>query len=151
MWYEACYNEGCQKKVTANSDSTWHCEKCGTTLENCRHRYMLSATFIDHSGSTWVTAFNDSASVIFNNITADQIAGYKEEVDNHVGVFEDYIKGFLYKQFVLKARIKVSPTTRVSFFVTPRCRTRRGTSRAASRPASCPSTCSTSLKRATNC
>lgn len=107
MWYEACSNEGCQKKVTENSDSTWHCEKCGTTLENCRRRYMLSGTFIDESGQTWITSFNDTALVIFNNVTADQVAQYKEEVENHPGVFEDYMKSYLFRSFVVKVRVKV--------------------------------------------
>ncbi|KAJ8599856.1 hypothetical protein CTAYLR_005613 [Chrysophaeum taylorii] len=106
MWYEACTNEGCQKKVTQQSDDSWHCEKCQTTLEDCRRRYMVTGTLIDHTAQTWVTAFNDSALVIFESVTADQIAVYKEEVENHAGVFEDYIKGYLFRQFVVKVRVK---------------------------------------------
>ena len=27
MWYEACAQDGCQKKVVQNTDGSWHCEK----------------------------------------------------------------------------------------------------------------------------
>jgi len=103
---QACASEGCQKKVVQNTDGSWHCEKCSSTLENCERRYLISATFIDASAQSWLSAFNDSGIQLFQNVTADQLAVYKEEVENEDGKFEDYMKQFLFKQVVLKIRCK---------------------------------------------
>ena len=106
LWYEACAQEGCQKKVVQNSDGTWHCEKCQATNAECKRRYLMSSTFVDDSAQSWVSAFNDHATKIFLGVNADDLAAYKEEVENEDGKFEDYMKQFLFKQYVVKVRVK---------------------------------------------
>ena len=72
-----------------------------------RRRYMVSATFTDPSAQCWVSAFNDHGLVMFDSITADQLATYKEETENNEGLFDSYIKEtFLWRQYVVKARVK---------------------------------------------
>eukprot|EP01001_Neometanema_parovale_P004378 NODE_1614_length_1662_cov_37.966862_g1535_i0.p1 GENE.NODE_1614_length_1662_cov_37.966862_g1535_i0~~NODE_1614_length_1662_cov_37.966862_g1535_i0.p1 ORF type:complete len:437 (+),score=111.47 NODE_1614_length_1662_cov_37.966862_g1535_i0:75-1385(+) len=58
MWYPAC--KTCNKKVrpTGPNDSSFHCDKCiGETTAS--YRYIISCTANDHTGSTWLTAFQD--------------------------------------------------------------------------------------------
>ncbi|KAH8066836.1 hypothetical protein JL721_8024 [Aureococcus anophagefferens] len=74
LWYEACAQEGCQKKVVQNSDGTWHCEKCQATNAECKRRYLMSSTFVDDSAQSWVSAFNDHATKIFLGVNADDLA-----------------------------------------------------------------------------
>jgi len=104
--YPACANDGCSKKVVQSTDSSWFCEKCQTTIPDCDRRYMLTTTFLDDTAQAWVSAFNDQALVIFGNITAAQLFQYKEEVEQHDGIFDDFIKGFTNNQFLIKARVK---------------------------------------------
>ena len=106
MWYEACAQDGCQKKVVQNTDGSWHCEKCNSTMQDCERRYITSATFIDDSAQAWISAFNDTGLQMFGNVTADQLAVYKEEVDGEDGKFESYMKQFNFQRYVLKLRAK---------------------------------------------
>ena len=105
MWYPACPT--CNKKVAQHSDESWYCEKCQATHEDCTYRYMLTTGFIDESGNSYISAFNDQGIVLFNDVSADQICNYKGEVENHDGVFDDYIKSHTNYQFLVKARVKM--------------------------------------------
>jgi replication factor A1 len=60
-WYTACPTEGCNKKVSETMDGNWFCEKCNQAFPNCQRRFILSLTVADHTGTAWVTCFNDQA------------------------------------------------------------------------------------------
>jgi replication factor A1 len=52
----------CSKKVTNNGDGKWRCERCDqsiTSVEECDYRYILQLQIQDHTGLTWVTAFQE--------------------------------------------------------------------------------------------
>ena len=55
-----CYpaNPANKKKVVENGDS-WIDESTGSIVEQCERRYILGAVASDHTGSTWVSAFNE--------------------------------------------------------------------------------------------
>lgn len=105
MWYEA-HGDGCQKKVIQNSDGTWTCEKCNANVENCDRRYLVTSTFIDDSGQAWISSFNEHATQFLGNVSANDLAAYKEEVENEDGKFEDYMRQFNFKQYHVKIRVK---------------------------------------------
>ncbi|KAJ1462441.1 hypothetical protein M885DRAFT_610486 [Pelagophyceae sp. CCMP2097] len=105
MWYEACCK--CHKKVTQNSDGSWQCEKCNETAEGCDHRYMMSVMFIDESGQSWASAFNETGAALLGGHLAPALAAYKEDLGGEDGKFDEYIKNqFLHKRYVLKLRVK---------------------------------------------
>lgn len=103
LWYEACTTEGCQKKVTENMDGTYTCEKCATTLETCDYRYLFSALAVDHTNDLWISAFNDTAIVIFDGTPAATLAALREEDERQ---FEDKVSSYQWRPFLMRARVK---------------------------------------------
>ncbi|MBA0757378.1 hypothetical protein Gotri_020481, partial [Gossypium trilobum] len=57
FYYPACpFMDGClqcNKKVTENVDGKWWCDKCD-------YRYVIQLQIQDHTGTTWVIAFEES-------------------------------------------------------------------------------------------
>ena len=60
-WYNACTNDGCNKKVTETMSNMFQCEKCNIEMPNCQRRYIMSATIVDDTGTAWFSFFNDTA------------------------------------------------------------------------------------------
>lgn len=78
--YPACANpDGCNKKVI-DEGGAWRCEKCDRTWPEPIHRYILQMNVMDHSGSFWITAFNEVAEQIMG-ISANDLMKYKDESD----------------------------------------------------------------------
>lgn len=101
--YPACANESCNKKVTDMGDG-WRCEKCDVTHERPRYRYILPVNVSDHTGQLWASCFDDTARVIMNGRTADEVMASLEEGGNqHVEWFE----AALGKKLVLRCRAKM--------------------------------------------
>ena len=103
LWYESC-GDGCQKKVTQGTDGTYSCEKCGTTKEECERRYIVSCCFVDASGSSWVSAFNDAGLVLFDDVSANDLAAMK---DGSEADFEAFLKTTAYfGDYLVRVRAK---------------------------------------------
>ncbi|KAL0589332.1 hypothetical protein ABG067_002551 [Albugo candida] len=101
LYYQACTK--CNKKVIADVAQNYSCEKCQTVYKTCENRYIMSLVIVDHTGSSWVTCFNDQGRVILNKRTADEIAEIK---DTNTALFETIFKEALFKSYVLRLRIK---------------------------------------------
>ncbi|KAK6158534.1 hypothetical protein DH2020_005848 [Rehmannia glutinosa] len=54
----------CNKKVTNNGDGKWRCDRCDQLVDECDYRYILQMQIQDHTGLTWVTAFQESGEEI---------------------------------------------------------------------------------------
>nr|KYP66489.1 Replication protein A 70 kDa DNA-binding subunit [Cajanus cajan] len=76
----------CNKKVINNGDGKWHCDRCNQSIEACDYRYILSLQIQDHTGLTWVTAFQES-----------------EQDDEK---FAEIIHKVLFTKYVFKLKIK---------------------------------------------
>ena len=63
MYYPACPEAGNNKKLVQQGDG-WFCEANGTTYDEPEWRYIFSFNAMDHSGCSWVTAFNDQVCAI---------------------------------------------------------------------------------------
>ena len=73
-WYPACPNTGAKVTPTASgAGDAWSCERCQTTYDRCVRRWIFSGVVEDVSASTWVTFFNDTAELLFDGKTADEI------------------------------------------------------------------------------
>ncbi|RKO86700.1 replication factor rfa1, partial [Blyttiomyces helicus] len=101
LWYTACSNHGCNKKVLDNGNG-WRCEKCDMLFPQPSHRYMMSCQVADHTGSTWVTAFNETAQAIIGK-SADEMAMMKE---NDNPSFLAAVAAANFKTFDFKIRAK---------------------------------------------
>ncbi|CAI6335171.1 unnamed protein product [Periconia digitata] len=62
--YPACASEGCNKKVLEENPNEWRCEKCQMTHPEPKYRYILSINVADHTGSMYLSCFDDTAQLI---------------------------------------------------------------------------------------
>ncbi|RDX67786.1 Replication protein A 70 kDa DNA-binding subunit C, partial [Mucuna pruriens] len=94
----------CNKKVTNNGDGKWHCDRCNQSIDTCDYRYILSFQIQDHTGVTWVTAFQESGEEIMGIPAKDLYYLKYEEQDDEK--FAEIIHKVLFTKFVFKLRIK---------------------------------------------
>ena len=44
--------------------SLYRCDKCNLEFNEFKYRFMVSMEIEDHSGSTWITSFKESESIL---------------------------------------------------------------------------------------
>ncbi|PKI51826.1 hypothetical protein CRG98_027744 [Punica granatum] len=91
----------CNKKVT-KSNSRWACDRCNQEFEECEYRYLLQVQIQDHTGLTWVTAFQESGEEI-TGCSAKELFMLKEQDDDR---FREVIRNKLFGQFLFRLKIK---------------------------------------------
>ncbi|GAA5931347.1 replication factor A subunit protein RFA1 [Sporobolomyces koalae] len=114
MSYPACPGDKCSKKVTAEAENSWRCEKCETTYEAPQYRYILSLAVNDFTAQIWLSAFNEIGEQILGH-TANEMHIMKEE-DEHQ--FNQIVQSCLGKQFTFNVKAKADSfgdTTRVRY------------------------------------
>ncbi|KAH8479767.1 hypothetical protein H0E87_031418, partial [Populus deltoides] len=72
------------KKVTNNGDGKWRCEKCDQSVDECDYRYILQFQIQDHTGISWVTAFQECGEEIMG-ISAKDLHYLKHEQQDDEG------------------------------------------------------------------
>lgn len=104
-WYTACPSDGCSKKVNEQEPGSgaWFCESCNKTYPNMEPRYILSLLACDHTGSNWMTAFNESAVTLVGK-TAQELKGYIDS--NNLVAFNNAFTENNFKRYVFKCRAK---------------------------------------------
>lgn len=94
----------CNKKVTSSGNTGWHCERCNQTLEDCDYRYLLQAQVQDHTGLTWVTAFQEAGEEILGCSAKElYLLKYEEQDDFRFG---EMIRSRLLNQYLFRLKIK---------------------------------------------
>ncbi|KAJ6347700.1 hypothetical protein OIU76_004229 [Salix suchowensis] len=94
----------CNKKVTNNGDGKWQCEKCDRSVDECDYRYILQLQIQDHTGITWVTAFQECGEEIMG-ISAKDLHYLKHEQQDDEG-FSKVLRQVLFSRYVFKLKIK---------------------------------------------
>ncbi|XAR53471.1 hypothetical protein NMG60_11022037 [Bertholletia excelsa] len=94
----------CNKKVTRSGNSRWQCDRCNQEFEECDYRYLLQAQIQDHSGVTWVTAFQESGEEILG-CSAKVLYNLKYEEQDEVR-FAEIIRSCLFIQYIFRLKIK---------------------------------------------
>ena len=109
LWYTACPNmlqgdnpRQCAKKVTETGMGKWRCERCNMEFDSIDYRYVLSCSVADHTGSTWVSVFNDAGPAIIG-MSAGELQ--KLKVSGDPG-FEAALEEATFKSFNLNLKIK---------------------------------------------
>ncbi|CAM0943763.1 unnamed protein product [Alopecurus aequalis] len=106
FYYTACpTKEGdrqCNKKVTKGTSGLWCCDRCDKEFEECDYRYLLQLQIQDHSGTAWVTAFQETAQELLG-CSAGDLVRYKEEQDPR---FADTMCSCLFQDYLLRLKIK---------------------------------------------
>merc|ERR1712216_720538 len=77
-----CYvaNPENKKKVVQQGDN-WFDESLNKVIDNPERRYVMSLSVSDHTGSHWLSAFNEQGLVLLGGTTADELWEYKEHDD----------------------------------------------------------------------
>ncbi|KAK7363285.1 hypothetical protein VNO77_05421 [Canavalia gladiata] len=94
----------CNKKVTRSGNTRWQCDRCNQAFEECDYRYLLQAQILDHTGISWITAFQESGEEILGYSAKElYLLKYEQQDDEKFG---GIIKSRLFNQFVLRLKIK---------------------------------------------
>lgn len=94
----------CSKKVSRSGDTGWQCDRCNQEFEECDYRYLLQAQIQDHTGLTWVTAFQESGADILG-CSAKELYFLKYDGQDEEK-FADIVRSSLFNQFMFKLKIK---------------------------------------------
>ncbi|PKA49584.1 hypothetical protein AXF42_Ash004124 [Apostasia shenzhenica] len=92
----------CNKKVTKLTNGNWVCDRCDREFEECEYRYLLQVQVQDHTGVTWVTAFQASGEEIIG-CSAKELFMLKELDD---GKFTEIIRSCLFAKFLFRLKVK---------------------------------------------
>jgi replication factor A1 len=92
----------CNKKVINNGDGTWRCDRCDRAIAECDYRYLLSVQVQDHTGVTWITAFQEAGEEIMG-VSAKELYTWKQDEDPR---YRDVIQKLLFSQYVFKLKVK---------------------------------------------
>ncbi|GBG31935.1 Replication protein A 70 kDa DNA-binding subunit [Hondaea fermentalgiana] len=103
MWYEACPEEGNNKKVTQQADGTWFCESTAQTYPSKENRYILRTVLADHTGSVYATCFNDSGQAVMQGKSADEVEEIKNQSE---AALEKFVSDCNFRQYYLRLRVK---------------------------------------------
>lgn len=94
----------CNKKVNNNGDGTWYCDRCEKSSPECDYRYLLQCQVQDHTGLTWVTAFQEAGEEIMG-VTAKELFILKNEEQDDVK-FGEIIRKVLFNKYIFKLKVK---------------------------------------------
>lgn len=93
----------CSKKATRSGDR-WQCDRCNQEFEECDYRYLLQAQIQDHTGLTWVTAFQESGAEILG-CSAKELYQLKYEEQDEAR-FADIVRSRVFNQYLFRLKIK---------------------------------------------
>ncbi|KAL4195856.1 hypothetical protein AMTRI_Chr04g180390 [Amborella trichopoda] len=94
----------CNKKITRSRGGLWHCERCDQDLEDCDYRYLLQIQIQDHTGLTWVTAFQEAGEEIMGFPAKELYFLKYEEGDEQR--FGEIIRSVIFSSFLFKLKVK---------------------------------------------
>ncbi|KAF6146276.1 hypothetical protein GIB67_011748 [Kingdonia uniflora] len=106
--YTACplmvVDRQCNKKVANDGDGKWRCDRCDQSVEECDYRYVLQLQIQDHTGLSWVTAFQETGEEIMG-ISAKDLYLLKYE-ENDEDKFSEIVRKALCSQYLFKLKVK---------------------------------------------
>lgn len=92
----------CSKKVINNGDGTWRCDRCDKSAAECDYRYLLSVQVQDHTGVTWITAFQEAGEEIIG-VSAKELYMWKQDESLK---YMELIQKLLFSQHLFKLKVK---------------------------------------------
>ncbi|KAA8525134.1 hypothetical protein F0562_007002 [Nyssa sinensis] len=94
----------CNKKVSNNGDGKWRCDRCDQSVDECDYRYILQFQIQDHTGLTWVTAFQECGDEIMG-ISAKDLYYLKYEEPNDER-FAEIVRKVLFTKYIFMLKVK---------------------------------------------
>lgn len=102
--YPACTNDGCNKKVTEETDGSWRCDKCNVTMSAPNYRYMASLIVADPTTSIWTSSFDETARIIFGKPASEVAAIVDAENDPNLTLVSSYA---LFDEYVVRCQARL--------------------------------------------
>lgn len=93
----------CNKKAT-RCGNIWQCDRCNQEFDDCDYRYLLQAQIQDHTGLTWVTAFQESGEEILGCSAKELYSLKHDEQDD--AQFADMVGSRIFNQYLFRLKIK---------------------------------------------
>ncbi|KAG5438065.1 hypothetical protein PCANB_000412 [Pneumocystis canis] len=108
VFYPACPNVGCNKKVIEDNEGGWRCEKCDKSFQRPQYRYILTISVNDHTGQIWLSCFDEVARQILGK-SADDVEENEQAALNifHQANCKSYIFRIRAKQDSYNGAIRV--------------------------------------------
>ncbi|GLT91316.1 hypothetical protein SLE2022_092090 [Rubroshorea leprosula] len=106
--YTACPimngDRACNKKVANNGDGKWWCDKCDRAVDECDYRYIIQFQIQDHTGLTWVTAFQEAGEELIG-VPAKELyhLRYENQSDER---FMEIMRQVMFKKYMFKLKVK---------------------------------------------
>uniref|UniRef100_A0A2P2IVV6 Replication protein A subunit n=2 Tax=Rhizophora mucronata TaxID=61149 RepID=A0A2P2IVV6_RHIMU len=94
----------CSKKVTRSGGSRWQCDRCNQEFDECDYRYLLQIQIQDHTGVSWVTAFQESGEQILG-CPARELYLLQSELHDETR-FREIIGRILFSLYLFRLKIK---------------------------------------------
>ncbi|XP_021275893.1 LOW QUALITY PROTEIN: replication protein A 70 kDa DNA-binding subunit A [Herrania umbratica] len=94
----------CNKKVANNGDGKWWCDKCDRSVDECDYRYIIQFQIQDHTGITWVTAFQESGEVLMG-VPAKDLYYLRYENQNDEK-FMEIMRQVMFNKYMFKLKVK---------------------------------------------
>ncbi|KAI4677415.1 uncharacterized protein J4E84_009100 [Alternaria hordeiaustralica] len=105
--YPACSNTGCNKKVIEENPGAWWCEKCQATYPEPQYRYVLSVNVGDHTGTLWLSCFDEAGQDIVGMSANDAMKIKMEDDENNTQNFMNVMQEATCKTFNFRVRAKM--------------------------------------------
>lgn len=80
--YPACSKPGCNKKVIEENENEWSCESCGGKWPEPTYRYVLQVNVADHTGTLWLSCFDEAGQLIVGKSANDAMKVKLEDEAN---------------------------------------------------------------------
>jgi len=107
-WYTACPSNDCNKKVQQNPSGQWECQACQSNgkqwqFPQCQPRYIMRFNTQDHTGSQWLSCFNDVAEQILGKPAAE-LNGYLDQ--GNTEAYEQVFANANFSSWIFNCRAK---------------------------------------------
>jgi replication factor A1 len=105
--YPACSTPGCNKKVIEENPGQWWCEKCQANFPEPNWRYVLSVNVADHTGTLWLSCFDEAGAAIVGMSANEAMKIKAEDDDNNTQNFMTVMQEATCKTFNFRVRAKM--------------------------------------------
>jgi replication factor A1 len=93
--------------VIEENPGSWWCEKCQTNYPEPNYRYVLSVNVADHTGTLWLSCFDEAGQAIVG-VSANEAMKIKNEDDeNSTQNFMTLMQEATCKTFNFRVRAKM--------------------------------------------
>lgn len=103
LYYDACEDPKCMKKVIRNTYGTYDCEKCNKTFDRPKPRFFCNMKFSDDTDSFVAMVNGDDNAKIFFDRTIDEL---KELKNGSESDFADFMRTKQFTEYKLRVMAK---------------------------------------------